>query len=31
MHKRYWLHYDPVALAVLVIGIGMIELLVLSI
>jgi len=32
MHqKRYWLDYDPVALAVLVIGIGMIELLALSI
>ena len=30
MHKRYWLDYDPVALAVLVIGIGMIELLVWS-
>jgi hypothetical protein len=28
MHQmRYWLDYDPVALAVLVIGIGMIELL----
>ena len=31
MRTRYWLDYDPVALAVLVIGIGMIELLVLSI
>ncbi len=32
MHqKRYWPHYDPVALAVLVIGIGMIEVLALSI
>jgi len=32
MHqKRYWLDYDPVALAVLLIGIGMIELLALSI
>ena len=31
MHKRYWLEYDHVALAVLVIGISMIELLVLSI
>jgi hypothetical protein len=32
MHRtRYWLDYDPVALAVLVIGIGMIELLALSI
>jgi hypothetical protein len=32
MHQqRYWLDYDPVALAVLVIGIGMIELLALSI
>jgi hypothetical protein len=28
---RYWLDYDPLALAVLVIGIGMIELLALSI
>src|SRR5262249_39898725 len=28
--KRYWLDYDPVALAVLVIGIGAIELLALS-
>ena len=28
MHQmRYWLDYDPIALAVLVIGIGMIELL----
>jgi hypothetical protein len=25
--RRHWLDYDPVALAVLVIGIGMIELL----
>jgi hypothetical protein len=31
MHKRYWLDYDHVALAVLVIGIGMIELLALII
>jgi hypothetical protein len=31
MHKQYWLDYDPVALAVLVIGLGMIELLALSI
>jgi hypothetical protein len=31
MHKRHWLDYDPVALVVLVIGIGMIELLALSI
>jgi hypothetical protein len=31
MHKLRWLDYDPVALAVLVIGIGMIELLALSI
>jgi hypothetical protein len=31
MRTRYWLDYDPVALAVLVIRIGMIELLVLSI
>jgi hypothetical protein len=29
--KLYWLDYDPVALAVLVIGIGIIELLALSI
>jgi hypothetical protein len=29
--KRYWLDYDPVALVVLVIGIGAIELLALSI
>jgi hypothetical protein len=29
--KQYWLDYDPVALVVLVIGIGMIELLALSI
>jgi len=29
--RRYWLDYDPVALAVLVIGIGMIGLLALSI
>jgi hypothetical protein len=28
---RHWLDYDPVALAVLVIGIGLIELLALSI
>jgi hypothetical protein len=27
---RYWLEYDPIALAVLVIGLGMIELLALS-
>jgi hypothetical protein len=26
MYSRHWLDYDPVALAVLVIGIGMIEL-----
>jgi hypothetical protein len=26
-HRLHWLDYDPVALAVLVIGIGMIELL----
>jgi hypothetical protein len=31
MQKQHWLDYDPVALAVLVIGIGMIELLALSI
>jgi hypothetical protein len=30
-HGRHWLEYDPVALAVLVIGIGIVELLVLSI
>ena len=29
-HMRHWLEYDPIALAVLVIGIGMIELLALS-
>ena len=29
--RRHWLDYDPVALAVLLIGIGMIELLALSI
>jgi hypothetical protein len=29
--KLYWLDYDPVALAVLVIGMGMIALLALSI
>ena len=29
--KLYWLDYDPVALAVLVVGIGMIELLALLI
>jgi hypothetical protein len=29
--RQHWLDYDPVALAVLVIGIGMIELLALSI
>jgi hypothetical protein len=29
--RRHWLDYDPVALAVLVIGIGIIELLALSI
>jgi hypothetical protein len=32
MHqRRYWLDYDPIALAVLVIGIGMVELIALSI
>jgi hypothetical protein len=31
MHGRHWLDYDPVAFAVLVIGIGLIELLALSI
>ena len=25
--KRYWLDYDPIALAVLVVGIGMVEVL----
>ena len=29
--RKYWLDYDSVALAVLVIGIGMVELLALSI
>jgi hypothetical protein len=29
--RRHWLDYDPVALAVLVIGLGIIELLALSI
>jgi hypothetical protein len=29
--RLYWLGYDPIALAVLIIGIGMIGLLVLSI
>ncbi len=28
--KRHWLEYDPIALAVLVIGIGLVELLALS-
>ena len=27
MERRHWLDYDPIALAVLVIGIGVIELL----
>jgi hypothetical protein len=27
MQRRHWLDYDPIALAVLVIGLGMIELL----
>jgi hypothetical protein len=31
VQRRHWLDYDPVALAVLVIGLGMIELLALSI
>ena len=31
IQRRHWLDYDPVALAVLVIGIGMIELLALII
>jgi hypothetical protein len=31
MHERYWLDYDPVALTVLAIGTGMIELLASSI
>jgi hypothetical protein len=30
-HRWHWLDYDPVALAVLVIGIGLIEFLALSI
>ena len=30
-HRKYWLDYDSVALAVLVIGIWMVELLALSI
>ena len=29
--RRYWLDYDPIALAVLVIGIGIVELIALSI
>jgi hypothetical protein len=31
VQRRHWLDYDPVAFAVLVIGIGLIELLALSI
>jgi hypothetical protein len=31
IQRRHWLDYDPVALVVLVIGIGLIELLALSI
>jgi hypothetical protein len=31
MQRLYWLDYDPVALVVLVIGIGLIELFALSI
>jgi hypothetical protein len=31
MQRLYWLDYDPVALAVLVFGIGLIELFALSI
>jgi hypothetical protein len=31
VHGRYWLDYDTVALAVLVIGLGIVELLVLGI
>jgi hypothetical protein len=31
IQRRHWLDYDPVALAVLMIGIGLIELLALSI
>jgi hypothetical protein len=31
MHTRYWLDYDSVAFAVLVVGMGVIELLALSI
>jgi len=30
LRKRYWLDYDPVALVVLMIGIGMIELIAFS-
>jgi hypothetical protein len=29
--KRYWLDYDPIAFAVLVVGIGMVEVLALVI
>jgi hypothetical protein len=31
IHRRHWLDYDPVALVVLVVGLGLIELLALSI
>jgi hypothetical protein len=31
IQNRYWLDYDPVALVVLLVGIGMVELLALSI
>jgi hypothetical protein len=30
-HTRHWLDYDPIALAALVVGLGIVELLVLSI
>jgi hypothetical protein len=29
-HSRHWLEYDPVAFAVLILGIGIVELLALS-
>jgi len=31
MQNRYWLDYDPVALVVLLVGLGVVELLALSI
>jgi hypothetical protein len=30
-HSRHWLEYDPIAIAVLLIGLGLVEWLVLSI